>query len=496
MKKTKYIISLALGITFLSSCESLLEVTPRLQIASEQGLQDLTGVNATLNAAYAGLRGSLTGAYYGRTMILNPEMLADNVRLVNAATRSGRGLGETTNQPGSHINIWGGFANHNIWQAVNLSNLILENTDKINASAPQKAAIKAQALFIRSLIYFDLARVYGYNPNFVQNGFTACVPIITKGVDDLTKVEYPARNTTAEVFQQVEKDLLESIKLFGEATNPNARAPFFATRTSAQALLARLYLYWGGGNNDREKLQKAVQQATDAITQAGALGRNLVATNAYVASWGTARAGAAGMGESLFEVNYAVAAEALNGDNALQGWLQRNAAGTTGWGDVVASNELLQLFETGDLRRQLYVPYTRADGEVVQMCNKFSGTKGIFGWDNVPVIRTSEVVLTRAEANARLGNTPEALTDLNAIRRRAGLANSTATGTAVLEAVLRERRIELAFEGHRWFDLTRLGQSIPKPGGGLIPFNDYRILPPIPIGDLQVNTNLLQNPGY
>jgi starch-binding outer membrane protein, SusD/RagB family len=495
MKQSKYII-LALGVTMLASCESMLEVTPRLQIASEQGLQDLTGVNATLNATYSGLRGSLTGAYYGRTMILNPEMLADNTRLVNAATRSGRGLGETTNQPGSHINIWGGFANHNIWQSINLANLILENTDKITASIPQKSAIKAQALFVRALIYFDLARVYGYNPNFIQNGFSACVPIITKAVDDLTKVEYPARNTTAEVFQQVEKDLLEAIKLFGEAANPNARAPFFATRTSSQALLARLYLYWGGGNNDREKLQKAVQQATEALNQATTLGRGLTATNALVASWGTARAGAAGLSESLFEINYAVAAEALNGDNAMQGWLQRNAAGTTGWGDVVASNELLQLFETGDVRRQLYVPYTRADGEVVQMCNKFSGTKGTFGWDNIPVIRTAEVVLTRAEAQARLGNTPEALTDLNAIRRRSGLANSTATGAAVLDAVLRERRIELAFEGHRWFDLTRLGQNIPKPAGGVIPFNDYRILPPIPIGDLQVNTKLVQNPGY
>lgn len=492
----KFLAPLIAISLILPSCESMLDVKPRLQIPAEEGLKDLLGVTATLNAAYAGLRGSLTGAYYGRTMTVTPEILADNARLVNPATRSGRNQNEALNLPGAHIKIWGGFANHNIWISVNLSNLVYEAADKItNASAAQKAALKAQALFIRALIHFDLARTYGYNPNYVQNGFNLAVPIMIKGVDDAGELELPARSTTEQVFQQVEKDLTEAITLFGESGSPNARAPFFATRTSAQALLARLYLYWGGANN-KDKYAKAVELSTAAIAGAVSLSRDIIPTARYVDAWGTTRAGATGMAESIFEVNFNILGEALNGDNSVQGYYQRLLNPNRGWGDIVASNELLALFETGDVRRQLIISSTRADGEVVGMTNKFPGSKGTFGWDNIPVIRTSEMYLTRAEANARAGNEDLALQDLNKMRQRAGIAVVMLQGQALIDAIMKERRIELAFEGHRWYDLTRLGQNIPKPGGGVIPFTDYRILPDLPIGDLQINTNLKQNPGY
>lgn len=496
--------SFALGITAvllaaLSSCESLLEVTPRNQIAAETALTNRAGVTATLNGAYASMRGGTGGGYYGRIMVVTPELLADNVRLVNPATRSGRGLNESTNQPGAHIGIWqqGTTTGANVYVTINAANLVIASADGIaDATAQQKASLKAQALFLRGLLYFDLARTYGYNPNYVQNGFELSVPLILDAQDDASRIQYPARNTTLEVFQQVEKDLQQAIQLFTDSGTPNAGAPFSATRAAARALLSRLYLYWGGPKFP-DKFQLAADAATAALDErVGTFVNNVN----YVASWGTARAGAAGFAESIFEINYNTNQEALNGDNAIQGYYQQLRVGTSsriGWGDVVASNEFLSLLEPNDVRRGLLLAGVRADNEQVQYSNKFSGTRGVFGWDNVPVIRVSELYLNRAEANARLGKDALALEDLNRLRIRAGLTASAAlTGQALLDAVLLERRIELAFEGHRFFDLTRQGLAIPKPGGTTIPFSDYRILPPVPTGDIQVNPKIVQNPGY
>ena len=122
--------------------------------------------------------------------------------------------------------------------------------------------------------------------------------------------------------------------------------------------------------------------------------------------------------------------------------------------------------------------------------------------DNVPVIRLSEVYLNRAEANARSGQDAAAQADLNLIRQR-GLATApdvTATGQDLLDEILRERRIELGYEGHRIFDITRHRLDVvrvdctsdvcfyPYPG----PF----FILPIPQDEMDVNPNITQNPGY
>jgi hypothetical protein len=107
--------------------------------------------------------------------------------------------------------------------------------------------------------------------------------------------------------------------------------------------------------------------------------------------------------------------------------------------------------------------------------------------------------LNRAEAYARMGgagNVALAQADLNKIRTRVNLPVINPTGEELIEAILKERRIELAFEGQRFFDLTRLGKDIPKATVEPIKFSDYRILPAIPISDLQINSNLIPNPGY
>lgn len=486
----KYII-LSVAIAGMISCESMLDTEPKTSIAAGTALNTYLGVEAALNGAYAALRGpeGYTGSpgaatYYGREMIIYPELLADNVRNVNPGTCSCRGSAQLVNQVGSHLDIWKAA-----YAVITKSNLVIDAIDQVeDASDAEKAAVKAQALFLRGYTYFDLIKLYAYNPNHIQNGFDLGVPLILEGVDDYGKVEFPERAKVTEVYSQIEKDLLKALELFSADGVESPASPFYATKGATHALLSRLYLYLG---NDR--YENAITQANAALSSG--VGTFQETPESYVAMWEQPS-----NPESIFELQFASTAELPQNpnDNTIQANYQQVNTGTTriGFGDIVVANNLLVEYEAGDARREVMVDYVRSDGENVIETNKFQGSKGSFGFDNVPVIRISEVYLNRAESYARSGNEGEALNDLNKIRNRAGLQDLNVSGNELIEAILKERRLELAFEGHRFFDLTRIGKNIPKETIPGIAFSDYRILAPLPLTELDVNKNLEQNPNY
>ena len=124
-----------------------------------------------------------------------------------------------------------------------------------------------------------------------------------------------------------------------------------------------------------------------------------------------------------------------------------------------------------DVRRGLYQDGLNRSSTIVTECTKFLGKSGVVYMDNIPVIIISELYLIRAEANARLAtpNLVSAMADINQIRVRAGLAPSSAsTQATVLTEMETQRRLELAFEGHRWFDLKRWGRDVIKPTGNVV----------------------------
>ena len=151
-----------------------------------------------------------------------------------------------------------------------------------------------------------------------------------------------------------------------------------------------------------------------------------------------------------------------------------------------------------DVRRSLYELGTAGRGTAEIECTKFLGRSGQVNLDNIPVIRVSEMYLNRAEALARSGNAAGALTDLNVIRTRAGLPAATGlTGASLITEILKQRRLELAFEGHRFFDMKRLGLDIVKAAPVQnLNFTDFRVLAPLPVREIQSNANLKQNTGY
>ena len=483
MKKV-FLYSLSLLFLVLTSCSDLIDVQPRTAIDSSTALTTEEALDATLVGAYDGLQ---TTNIYGRDLIAIPEALADNGRATN---KSGRLVPEFQNQPNAHmVNTWA-----SAYFVINQVNLVLDAVGTAKISDAKKASVEGQAAFLRGLMYFELMKVYAYFPkNVIDAQNRGGVPLITGGVLDLKQINYGPRPTIDDCYKQIVADFTRAIDKL--AATAATRAPFYATKGAAQGLLSRVYLYMGDWVN-AEKL------ATDAL--ASGIGKFQTTPATTLSAWRSAI-----HPESMFELNYQTN-ENVGVNTSLQTSYTTlvelgNTAKTGGFGDLVPTANLLTLMESEkdstakilDIRRSLYEKGTAGRGTAEIECTKFFGKNGAVNLDNVPVIRVSELYLNRAEALYNQGGKEAAaLADLNAIRTHAGLPAkpATLTGAALLTEILNQRRLELAFEGHRFFDLKRLGRDLVK--ATTIPFTDYRILAPLPVREIQTNANLKQNFGY
>jgi len=273
---------------------------------------------------------------------------------------------------------------------------------------------------------------------------------------------FPSRNTSVEVYSQIINDLNTSAGLI--TRNQTAST---VSESAIHALLSRVYLYQGDWAS-------AASAASTAIDLVGFDIENNNYTNIFSQA-----------SETIFGLNF------LPTSNGI------------GYGDFVVREDLLKLYGENDVRKNDFIATVKS-GENVHFIGKYLGYGGEFGLDQIPLIRLSEVYLNRAEALAENDDLSGALSDLNKIRNRAGLSNFTSSiKQEVIDAILLERRLELAFEGHRWFDLKRRGLDIPKGIQNIdcqtectIPNNNYRILANIPTSEVDVNQNLEQNNGY
>jgi starch-binding outer membrane protein, SusD/RagB family len=474
--KLKYIklsfAALSLGtMLFATSCREMLDIDPRQSIDGNTALTTVPALNAAVISVYDRLQ---SVALYGRDLIAMPEALSDNGRATN---NSGRLVAQFQNQFNAHMGNWA-----TAYFAINQCNLILEAAPNVSGITDvQKNSVEGQVHFLRALLYFDLMRVYAYDPTAVVGANNkGGVPLVLKGVLEVAQTTNPARASIDEVYDQIYADLNAAV-----AKLPATGAPHFASKAAAEALFSRVALYRGD-------YAKTIEMADAAI----GMDTTRLATKAnYVAGWRSAV-----HPESMFELVYLTPEnigvnESLHTTYSTLRDLNNNNL-TAGWGDVVPTADFLAQFEAGDVRRALYQEGTAGRGTRNIEVTKFMGKNGQVNLDNVPVIRTSEVYLNRLEAKARLGQTDQAILELNRFRNRAGLTPAIPVSqTDLLAAIAKERRIELAFEGHRWFDLKRTGRDVVKLPTS-IAHTDARILAPLPIREIDTNPNLVQNFGY
>ncbi len=495
----RLLFSALLCVFTVTACDSVLDREPQQSVSAEIALTNQTGYEAVLNSIYDDLQDE---SHYGQDFILYPEVLSDNA--LNTAANSNRYPNVEDNQRGSQLNRWGGH-----YSAINKANNIIANVGNLAAEQGIRNRFLGEAYFLRALNYFDLARTKGYEPGREVNGFNLSAVIRTEPTRTLEQADFIPRATNTEVYALIKSDFQEAARLLVNETNPRR-----ANSAAALALLARVHLY-------ASEWAEAQQRATEALAAAGSVGAGLVARDGYVAGFTDST-----HPEALFKVDMEP-----NRDGGVTGFNESLSSLTypttppddnlARWGDIYVSDDLYNMYEADDIRgltatvtggaltsNGLWLIATKS-GQQYRYSRKWVGARTPYAHD-IPVIRVSELYLIRAEAAARQGNSSQALTDLNVIRSRAGIddEDSSLSGDGLISSIMKERRLEFAFEGHRFFDLKRTANPISKAlGRPSIAYSDFRVLAQIP--QTQVESApltdpdnvegprvLIQNPGY
>ncbi len=485
----KFRILAVAGVLAVSAtgCDSLLDTTPKQSLAPEQTLGSLPLYRNLLAGSYNRLQ---TAALYGQSLILAPEALSDNAIIAN---NTGRYTGELINNRGTGVGGWA------TWYAlVNDVNLIIQGIDQLQGVDPGvKSQIKGEAHFLRGLAFFNLARIYSYEPGV--GSFDLGIVLRTTPTLGASDAQPKARSSRAETYAQIVSDFNTARTEFQAAIAAGTDATlgrnvYLGSLAGTEAMLSRVHLYARDWANS-EALATAALASAPGQTRAGAAGRAggaVLTTPATHVQAFTRQPNP----ESLFEVAISNnVTEGLGVNTALN---SLTTVTTSGFYSLRPSPELIATYEATDVRRGLFVATTGATpGPYI---NKYPGALGNYA-DNIPVIRYAEVLLNRAEARAEQGNLVGALADLNTLRaaRNASLSVA-ATPAALITEILAERRRELAFEGHRWFDIKRRGLDLVKPAAtavGTITADDIRFLGQIPTDQVQLSSGLIaQNPGY
>lgn len=436
-----------------TGCSKRLDVLPTQSIDQSTALSTSKDVEVTLIGCYDGLQST---SLYGGAIQYVADLLGDNGDMRFAGTF--QNLLEIYDKQMTPVNATASDIWIQAYSTINRCNNVLSAIDKVEAA--KKARVEGEARFIRGSLYFELARIYGKTWDDGNNTTNLAVPLVLTPTQFISQTDYKARNTVAEVYAQAIADLTQAELLLPAANT------IFATKNAAAAQLSRVYL-----------MQAKYAEARDAANRVITSGRHSLAANFGSLFFTYINNGGASPSEYIFSM-IVTPQDGGNGLNTYYGTTVSSIPGTAGRGDFRILPAHVSLYDPNDVRGQYFF--------VTPAGNRFT-RKHLDRFGNVPVFRLAEMYLTRAECNFRLGtsvgDTP--LADVNRIRTRAGIGALT---TLTLADILKERKLELAFEGQQLHDLKRTRATV----GGL-PWNSPRLIFPIPQREIDVNKNLVPN---
>ncbi|HEY0899300.1 MAG TPA: RagB/SusD family nutrient uptake outer membrane protein [Sphingobacteriaceae bacterium] len=484
--RNRFALVLLAGAMLGVSCKKdFLDVDPQGQQPSQQFFQTQEDATKAVNAMYANLREWRQVAF---AAIAIESMGSDDAEKGStpgdAAFFNNFDNFTHTATEGQLNDFWTGQ-----YQQINLTNQVLDNIPAIQMDESLKSRYLAEAKFLRAYAYFRLVRAFGG------------VPLRLQLPKDPSEYNIP-RNSSEEVYAAIEKDLTEAAAVLPASYGPADLGR--ATKGAALALHAKVSMY-----------QKKWQQVFDLTNQVTALGYSLFPDYEKLF-----RIQNENNTESVFEIQ-AATLTAIDGASNSQYSQVQGVRGVTGggWGFNVPTEDLANAYEAGDPRRDATIIFrgeTTPQGDAipatgdnprynqksyVPFTTPFRQNEG--EEQNIRVIRYADVLLMNAEAANELGNTAQALASLEQVRARARGGNAailprvTTTDQAALrQAIWRERRVELAMEFDRFFDVVRQGRGVEVfgPKGFKAGKNE---LMPIPQTELDLSAGVLtQNPGY
>lgn len=469
-----------LSAGLFTSCSDFLTEEPKQEQSNELTFATFDGVNKAAAAMYGMFQ---SDAWYDGEFTLMSELRCGNAKNPTSVPGSGRYRTDTQWIYSDHSTspLWS-YAYYTIARANNVINNL---DDKVGVDATQQQVnnVKAEALFIRALCYFDLVITYcqPYNYNATEDDKMG-VPLVL-----VTENGKPARDSKENVYNQIVADLLQAESIMADdyvrsGVTDKAATP---TKPAIQALLSRVYLYMN-------KWQEAANYATKVINNKK---YELAPADAYAAMFSAATAPAGG--EIIFEVYGSDKNEYW--DNS--GWAHLPYMTTTddegSHGDVCATKDLYDLYSEGDVRKSMYKQHgndyfpTKYSGKPKDSDPKYT---------NIPILRLSEMYLNRAEAIIN-GASVQGVTAESDLRKIATVRGASQTAAATKQGVFDERRRELAFEGHITADYARCNKSMTRKDfddskNKDVAFPSYMWALPIPNRERTANPNVAQNPGY
>ena len=427
-----------------AGCDGLLDTEPVDQLPVDQAITTPEGARTALAGAYNALQST---SYYGGDFLFLGDLSADNA--VHVGTFQSLDDADVNQLRADNSTIEG------VWDAlyvgINRANVLLQDVPEVpGLTADERDQILGEAHFLRALHLHNLVKLWGDVPMPLEPATS---------VDEASRI---ARTPAAAVYTQIVSDLQAAAALLSDDDQTRQ-----ASVGAARALLARVQLYRGQW--------AAALSAAEAVE---AMGYGLAPSFGDLFD---------DEGEDTDEDILRVTFTAQDYNNVGYYYLSEDEGGR---GEVAPQQELIDVFEADDERLAWSIS---GDEEGDAFGTKFPTTVGA---EDVHVIRFAEVVLIRAEALARLNRLEEAVAQYNRLRARAGvdphvLGVDVTTQQQVLEAIWRERQRELAFEGDRWADLVRTGRAVP-----VLSIPAFQTLYPIPQGEIDVASNLTQNPGY
>jgi len=499
----KYIIRIAciaFGLTFMSCGESFLDKVNPTQLTAGTYYQNQAQVQSAVNGIYSQLQ-DLTSIQWIYT-----EYTSDNTTL--HFNVSDRGQGPSL-EAMEYFQINSGTSNVTNWynqlyRGLTNINIVLAKLPKAEMDNALKLDFEAQCKFMRAYYYFQLVQCFGD------------VIIVTEPIGSPAEAYNYKRSPVADVYTLIESDLKIAITSLPDRANIAAAQKGRISKGAALALLGKVYL-----------TKKQYAEAITTLKQV--TGYSLMPKYADV--FDPAQKNNA---ESIFEVQYQANSDIGEWSGFTYNFYPRESYGAVikftnanGGGWNIPTRDIIRSYETGDLRKAVSLAegYINNSGvwTPVPFITKFYHTHNVVNrpGDDWPVIRYADVLLMLAEAtNEQSGPSAEVYGYVNPIRARAGLSPLADLDKASLRtAVLKERRIELAFENHRWYDLKRtmtpaematylnaygeFEKSNPTTNRGGIPFSAgdyvfeaYETLFPIPASEILINKDLTQNPGY
>ncbi|HEV7350295.1 RagB/SusD family nutrient uptake outer membrane protein [Telluribacter sp.] len=484
MKKQLFIF---LTVLFLTGCnEDYINLNPITSASTERFYNTSNDFINAVNATYGVLQNMYRSQYYFGD-IPTDDALAHTGTCINGACDFDNFVVNPAESAASNVlsNRW-----NDAYRGISRSNTILDRIDAVEMNANLKARLKGEAKFLRALYYFNLVQIFGE------------VPLVVHELKTTEESYSYGKESVNKVYAQIGQDLKDAAAALPQRYSGADVGR--ATAGAAKGLLSRVLLF-------QEKHAAALPLLKEIIDSKT---YSLLPTFSDVF-----RHDNGNNAEILFSVQYTKGGLG-EGNNIVTQFAPQgsgNAVIVGGGGTLnQPTADILNAFESGDKRKNATIAtsYLAANGKPV---NIFFVSKFLDPAMNAPqetetdypVLRYSDVLLMYAESLNETGNTSEAHQYLNMVRNRAGLASKEGLSQSAMRLVIeQERRVELAFEGLRFFDLVRTNRLLPvmneyfqknnlKVNGQIIQVKDYQKIFPIPQSQIDINsTKITQNPGY